>query len=138
MQLVPSDSSNKATSKTVAIQLWDTGGGGQNISNRMGWNAMLYNADGIIFVYNADRPGQEKDLETLLYWFHQRPHSAVLKPIPETRILVLAHHHKSMARSRFATVSALPPEFAEKSKGREFSLKESKWRYNVSPIHCFQ
>ena len=110
-----SDGGNKsAPQKHIPIQLWEAGG-----QSRTHWNTLLYSADAAIVVYNADRAGgsgqAEKDLETLLYFFHERPHSAVLKPIPESRILILAHHHKSLSRSRFANVSALPPEFSEKS-----------------------
>ncbi|OQV24058.1 hypothetical protein BV898_02012 [Hypsibius exemplaris] len=115
------DGSGRAASGSIPVQLWDIGGDRQH---QQYWNALIYNADGAIMVCNADRASvQEKDqLETLLYFFNQRPQSAVLKPIPDSRILLLSHHHKSLSRSRFAQTSLLPADFTGKVKEIHTSL----------------
>ncbi|XP_055343728.1 intraflagellar transport protein 22 homolog isoform X2 [Paramacrobiotus metropolitanus] len=97
--------------KNIGIQLWDLGG---DKHNQQYWNSALYNADGVVLVYNADRPGQDRELETIAYFFNQRPENAILKPVSDSRCFVIANSQRQQDRYRNADKSLLPSSISNK------------------------
>ncbi|GAU90869.1 hypothetical protein RvY_03228 [Ramazzottius varieornatus] len=106
---VPGTVSETSLPRRLAVQLWDVGG---KKENQHFWNACLYGADGLILVYDSDRSGQVKELQSLLYYFTQRPQSAILKSLPLSNVLSVVRY-KTNSPSQLTT-SLLPPEFAGK------------------------
>lgn len=67
----------------VVIELWDVGGSPKFQSC---WPAMYKNADGIIYVFNPEVKGQEKELEL---WYKNFAQPANM---PDKHCLVFSHH----------------------------------------------
>mmetsp|Transcript_69953 Transcript_69953/g.145835 ORF Transcript_69953/g.145835 Transcript_69953/m.145835 type:complete len:190 (+) Transcript_69953:396-965(+) len=66
----------------VSVELWDVSG---DRAYEGGWPAIMHNAMGVVFVYNAEKAGEEKDLEQWHKWF------AVPQGLKESQCLILAH-----------------------------------------------
>lgn len=68
--------------RNIAVELWDVSGDRQYEG---GWPAIMHGAVGIVYVYDACKVGEEKDLEQWHKWFGQ---TIGLK---DGQLLVMAH-----------------------------------------------
>jgi hypothetical protein len=80
----------------AAVELWDCSG---NTKFQGCWPAMKNKIDGIIFVFNPEVQGQERELE---FW-----HKSFAGELSDDRFVVFAHH--STAPDRAIGASATPP-----------------------------
>mmetsp|Transcript_31022 Transcript_31022/g.60614 ORF Transcript_31022/g.60614 Transcript_31022/m.60614 type:complete len:190 (+) Transcript_31022:235-804(+) len=74
----------------ASVEVWDISG---DRAYESGWAAARHNALGVVFVYDGDKPGEDKDLEQWHKWF------AEPLGLRESQCLVMCHHKGEMTRS---------------------------------------
>jgi len=73
----------------ASVEIWDISG---DRAYEGGWAAARHNAIGAVFVYDGDKPGDDKDLDQWYKWF------AEPLGLRESQCLVMCHHKGGVSR----------------------------------------
>ena len=73
----------------AAVEIWDISG---DRAYEGGWAAARHNAVGVVFVYDGDKPGDDKDLDQWHKWF------AEPLGLSDAQCLVLCHYKAEIGR----------------------------------------
>mmetsp|Transcript_9990 Transcript_9990/g.24620 ORF Transcript_9990/g.24620 Transcript_9990/m.24620 type:complete len:190 (+) Transcript_9990:232-801(+) len=73
----------------ASVEIWDISG---DRAYEGGWAAARHNAIGAVFVYDGDKPGDDKDLDQWHKWF------AEPLGLKESQCLVMCHHKGGVSR----------------------------------------